>query len=250
MRFLVFDTETTCKYPDRANIVQLAYIIVDLNDTDKHIEKKSRNTVISSTSDNHKIDSQLYTTITTRDMIVRPGKNVFISPEATAIHKISHRIAMVKGIPLEHALETFFNDIRTHKPDVIIAHNMTYDATVVKMEADRCERSDLYASDFTKHLCTMKSTTDFCKLSQKPTTNPRALKKRAEEEKRLGHPSYKWPKNDELYEKLFGSRPDHLTLHNALDDVMCTAVCAIELYNRGIISTKDFLTRDDYLAQR
>ena len=233
MRFLVFDTETTSKYPDHANIVQLAYVVIDL----------------VKPSDETK-DSKTYTIVTTRNMIVKPGKNVYISPEVTAIHKISHRTAVIRGIPLEHTLQTFFDDIKLYKPDVIIAHNMSYDATVVKRESDRCGRSDLYAGDFTKHFCTMKSTIYFCKIPHKPTTNPQILKKRAEEEKRLGHSCYKWPKNSELYNVLFGTIPDHITLHNAVDDVICTADCAVELFNRGIISTKDFLTRDDYLAQR
>lgn len=49
-----------------------------------------------------------------------------------------------------------------HEVDIVAGHNVSYDEEVLGYELDRMGRSGEYTPS--KSLCTMKSSTDYCKL--------------------------------------------------------------------------------------
>ena len=66
------------------------------------------------------------------------------------------------------------------------------------------------------YFCTMKSTTEICKLPNKNFPD-----------------KYKYPKLEELYHYIFGKKPENL--HNSMNDAIYTLECLIELDNFELI---------------
>jgi len=179
-RYLFFDTETTGTDHEWDNIVQLAAIMTD------------------------DIGNQLHTI----NCIIKPD-GFTIPKEATTIHGISQAKAMKEGIPITEALQKFLD--MALDVNCAVAHNYFFDFSFLMEELirkDMDKQSDLI-SKLPFH-CTMRSTTEFCKLSYNAK-----------------HKTYKWPKLKELYYELFKSTFDGA--HNALVDVEATIKCFFEL---------------------
>jgi DNA polymerase III epsilon subunit-like protein len=145
-----------------------------------------------------------------RDFIVKPERFV-ISKEAEEIHGVSNKMAIEKGISIRKVLKRFNASVR--KSDIIIAHNNTFDGSVVMSELIR-NKLPLYILD-KEWICTMKSSIDLCKIPNKWNNG------------------YKWPKLEELYMYLFNEKIDGA--HNALVDVKAASRCFFEMKKRGII---------------
>lgn len=190
MKLLFFDTETTGKakninasaenISNWPRVVQLAWQVYDekLNLIEEH------------------------------DFIVKP--NEFVIPsEASAIHKITTEIAYKFGVELNQVLEKFYNSV--NDADLLIAHNFSFDYGVMGSELLRNGFYNILNSK--ESLCTMKSTTEFCKIP--------------------GPYGYKWPTLQELYFVLFN---ESFNAHNALDDIRATARCFWELEYKKVIS--------------
>lgn len=188
--YLFFDTETTglprnYKAPayDTTNwprLVQLAFVLYDYDGTE----------------------------IAQGDYIVKP--NGFTIPEeASNIHRITNEMAINEGLPLSFVLNEFYKLIE--KTTNLVAHNMAFDEKIMGAEFIRSGYSD--PLPFKNRICTMQSTTDFCKI-----------------ENRFG---YKWPKLQELHNKLFGFEFEEA--HNAAADIYATAKCFWELRRLGIL---------------
>ncbi|MBQ9184492.1 MAG: 3'-5' exonuclease [Bacteroidales bacterium] len=196
-RILFFDTETDGLPSDYRfsahwapqnwpHIVQLAWLVMD----DEGNELSSGNTII------------------------RP-EGFVISPEATAIHGISHQRALAEGEALHKVLKKFRRVLEGTYLNV--AHNLWFDANVVAADMSRCGMDDdiLYWPGY----CTMEGTTDLCKLPFATEVHPDA--------------EYKWPKLSELHDFLFGC--GFQGAHDAMNDVRATAKCFWELYRRKLI---------------
>ncbi len=139
--------------------------------------------------------------------VIRP--NGFIIPkEASDIHKITQDEALAVGENLELVLNNFYIDVNDSA--VVIAHNISYDEKIIGAEFIRNNMKNII--DSKNKVCTMKSTTNYCKIQ--------------------GPYGYKWPKLIELYEKLFD---EEFNQHDALDDIRATARCYWELKRRGIL---------------
>ncbi|MDD3721279.1 MAG: 3'-5' exonuclease [Lutibacter sp.] len=188
--YLFFDTETTglpknYKAPasDLNNwprLVQLAYVFYDYDGA----------------------------IITQGDYIVKP--NGFTIPEeASNIHRITNKMAISEGLPLSLVLNEFYKLVE--KTTNLVAHNMAFDEKILGAEFLRSGYSN--PLPFKNRICTMHSTTDFCKIKN-----------------RYG---YKWPKLSELHIKLFGF--DFEEAHNAAADIHATAKCFWELKRLGIL---------------
>ena len=183
MKILFFDTETTGKPKDWnasvnnlsnwPRLVQLAWQIYDYS---------------GSLVEEH-------------DHIIKP-EGFTIPLEATKIHKISTEIANDKGQSLIKVLKIFFNSV--DQVDLLVAHNIDFDYKIMASEFIRNGLDDNLISK--KKICTMKTTTQFCKID--------------------GPYGYKWPKLEELYYHLF---KDNFNAHNALDDIRACARCFWEL---------------------
>lgn len=148
------------------------------------------------------------TRIAFRDHILKPEG--FVIPEnAAAIHGITTEKALKEGRPAAEVLEEFSGAVR--KAACLVAHNMDFDEKMVRVELLRFGMPDALAG--VRKLCTMKSSTGYCKIP--------------------GPYGDKWPKLSELHIKLFEA--DFEDQHNAASDVLCCAKCFFELRRRAII---------------
>jgi DNA polymerase III subunit epsilon len=191
--FLFFDTETTglprnYKAPltDSANwprIVQLAWVLYG--------------------TDGEELASQ-------SDIIAPDGW--VIPPDM--IHGISHEQAVAEGQPLVAILADF--TAAANRATTLIAHNFDFDRAIVGAEYARLQQPDVFLTR--RALCTMKATTDFCRIPS-PTGW-----------------GYKWPKLIELHRALFGEGFDGA--HDALADVRATARCYWELRRRRVVPSE------------
>ena len=190
MNYLVFDVETTNllpksrPHPSRSelypHIVQIGWMAVD--------EKKQEKRKFSAT--------------------IRPN-GYKIPAESVKWHRITTEKAMREGKPLLGILQEFEKEVK--KADYIVAHNAEFDSLMVAAE---CYRSGIpdFLRDREIH-CTMKSSTDLCRLP--------------------GKYGFKYPKLAELYYFLFRKDPaNKKKLHDALEDVKVTQQCWEKLRRR------------------
>ena len=187
-QILFFDTETTglpryskAHFSDLGNwprIVQLSWVIAH---SDGEIKK-------------------------TEDNIIKP-EGYEIPKEAANVHGITTEIAIEKGSDLTQVLETISEDIE--EAQLLVCHNLSFDLPILKSELHRKKlNTDIRKSTF----CTMKSSTNYCRIPN-----------------RYG---FKWPKLEELYMECFNKPMENA--HNALADVMATQKCYFYLKNEGV----------------
>jgi DNA polymerase III subunit epsilon len=189
--YLFFDTETTglprtyrASIKDLENwprVVQLAWLTY---------------------SNNGKLFSE-------NDYIIKP-EGFIIPKEATKIHGITTKQALVDGHNLNMVLTQFARDVK--KASLIVAHNIDFDEKIITAEFLR-KNINHHLNNKPK-ICTMRSSTDFCKI---PTF----------------YSKYKWPNLRELHTKLFDN--DFEDAHNALADVKACSKCFFELKKQGVI---------------
>lgn len=142
------------------------------------------------------------------DHIVRP--NGFTIPsDASAIHRITTERANDEGVNLIFVLDEFQSQLA--KSTYLVAHNIDFDEKIVGAEFLRSGMTNAIPSK--RHICTMKSTTDFVAIP--------------------GNYGNKWPKLSELHQKLFGM--GFAEAHNAEADINATAKCFWEARRRGIL---------------
>jgi DNA polymerase-3 subunit epsilon len=191
-QYLVFDTETNglprdWKAPitDTDNwprLVQLAWAIYDQHG--QLLERQSH--------------------------IIRPDG--FLIPEdAALIHGISHARALREGVRLAEVLDAFV--LRLHEAELLVAHNIAFDAKIIGAELYRASRPQRL--DHKRQLCTMQASTDYCRLPGR-------------------YGSFKWPTLTELHTTLFDQSFDGA--HDALVDVEACARCFFELQSRGVVA--------------
>jgi DNA polymerase III subunit epsilon len=143
------------------------------------------------------------------DVIVYP-EGFEIPESASSIHGISTERAIKEGIKLQMVMEDFANAIK--KADHLIAHNMSFDEKIIGAEFLRLKWPEKLPK--VPRFCTMLATVDYCQLP--------------------GNYGYKWPKLNELHNKLFGE--DFQEQHNAASDIQATVKCFYELKRLNIIS--------------
>ena len=129
------------------------------------------------------------------------------------------------GIPFSQLFDSFMVDLR--RCTKIVAHNLAFDWGVIEhelrvrgMHGPIAEFNELMKS---KSFCTMKTTTDMCRLPSKS----------------VYFKGFKYPKLSELYAHLFGAPPDEEQLgklHDAMVDVRVLQLSYQELCNRGLVS--------------
>lgn len=205
MKVLVFDTETTglpekgASIYDKSKwpyIIQLSYILYDLSNNSALIKNN----------------------------YIKTDKSVIITPESFNIHNISREILDSRGINIVPALTEFNECLK--RCDVVVGHNISFDKRLIFVE---CFRHNIkqYFTQFINNkqivkleFCTMKNTTQFCKLERLTKTN---------------QVYYKNPKLSELYSLLFPEESLPTDLHNSLIDVALTLRCYLKyVYNFDI----------------
>jgi len=143
-----------------------------------------------------------------RNYIIRPVGFV-IPHEVIRIHGITNELALAKGFPLIDVLNEFI--VAMDKASHLVAHNISYDLNILGAEGIRTQIKIPF--DKMVHICTMRSSAEFCKIP--------------------GTYGYKWPNLNELYLTLF--REPIQNGHNALVDVNACARSFFELKRRGAL---------------
>jgi DNA polymerase III subunit epsilon len=146
--------------------------------------------------------------IVEQEHIIKP-EGFVIPDDAAEIHGISTERAMEEGKALDFVLDTFLEDLEsvTH----LVAHNISFDEPVVAAEYIRRGQENPFRGK--KKICTMKRSTNHCKIS--------------------GPYGYKWPTLSELHRHLFGR--DFEGAHDAGYDLRAMVRCYRELKRRGVV---------------
>lgn len=205
MKVLVFDTETTGLLPkihkgenklDYINeypyIIQFSFILYD--------------------SDNHNI-------VENHDYIIKLPMNTKISKKSIELHGIDAEKSLNEGRDIIEILDIFDNVLS--KSDVVIAHNYSFDETMVQIEYIRNEKKCNLDKSKNNIYCTMENSVDLCGLV---ATN------------RVG--TYKkFPRQNELHMKLFHCIPENL--HNSYNDILVCLRCYFKMQHDVDICNKN-----------
>jgi DNA polymerase III epsilon subunit-like protein len=122
----------------------------------------------------------------------------------------SNEKSEAEGVPIIDALNFF--KFHHKDADLVVAHNLDYDAPVLGAEILNAGMKLGMKPKF----CTMKATIDFCRLPF-----PK------------GGKGFKFPKLEELYKVLFDKEMSGA--HQAIADTEACADCYFELLKRGLI---------------
>lgn len=147
--------------------------------------------------------------IETKEYIIRP-EGFTIPQESSRIHGISTEIALKEGIELSIVLNELYQKITSSS--ILVAHNISFDEKILGAEFLRHRIPN--ALDLKRKICTMKSSVNFCAIPNQ-------------------YGKYKWPKLEELHQKLFQKGFDNA--HNALADIQATADCFWKLKELKVI---------------
>lgn len=140
--------------------------------------------------------------ISSNDYIIKPdGYQIPLS--STRIHSITQSSALSTGHDLKTVLTNLSDSIQNAQ--VLVGHNIEFDLNVIGAELYRMNINNSLSSK--KKFCTMKSTKEFCAISNSY--------------------GYKFPTLQELYYKIF--KNPFTGAHNALADINATAKCFWEL---------------------
>lgn len=150
--------------------------------------------------------------------LVKPDGWV-IPQEVVEIHGITTEMCEKDGISIHEVLSIFNKDSLDCR--TFVAHNVEFDKNVVSCEYHRIELTMSFVDGLQipythpdcSIYCTMKASTNFCRLPGSPFRG-----------------QFKWPKLVELHEKLFGVGFEGA--HAALTDVQAMAKCYFELQRR------------------
>jgi DNA polymerase III alpha subunit (gram-positive type) len=145
--------------------------------------------------------------------IIKQEKEV---PErAYSVHGISKEKSITEGVDFNEMAEKLIFDIK--KCDVFVAHNARFDFVI--LQAELLKNNFRFSLKKMKIYCTMLNTSNMCRI--KKTT---------------GNSGYKWPKLEELVQKVFiGNCDNKLTIpgvHDAEVDVKLTAKCFFKLQRK------------------
>lgn len=147
----------------------------------------------------------------TKTKIIYPD-GFSIPNESIKVHGITQEKAETEGSVLSDVLDEFYNDFKVC--ELVVGHNISFDIHVIASELIRLgrnqERDELESCPT---VCTMKGTTDFCEIP--------------------GFYGYKYPKLQQLFNKVFGINFNDA--HDAGADVEATCKCYHELKKRGIL---------------
>lgn len=140
--------------------------------------------------------------------IIKP-EGFEIPEEVSKIHGITQARAIEEGCHLPYVLEDILTALR--EADIVVGHNIAFDRKILGAEFHRAGLED--ALEGKTKSCTMMASTKFCNLP--------------------GNRGPKWPKLQELHNKLFGANFEDA--HDAAADIAATASCYFELIKIGVM---------------
>jgi DNA polymerase-3 subunit alpha len=156
------------------------------------------------------------------DYLIAPPADIVWDAEAEKIHGISLDHARRTGRPAAEVFPEFVNIVR--RADLIVAHNMAFDKTVLICELIRLSPSQSMDWWPRFEYCTCEGTKTLCALPPAPGKKP----------PRPSDP-YKKPKLVELYRHLFPDRAADFPFHSAAGDTECLTQCFLELARRRLV---------------
>lgn len=143
------------------------------------------------------------------DSIIKIPDNAVVSEDSTKVHGITKEDTK-KGVDIITVLDKFNELFKSC--DLLVAHNLQFDSNILKIEYLRNNR-DFIDLRNKEYYCTMQNSKNLCNLE---ATNS------------LG--TYiKFPKLDELHNKLFNVIPQNL--HNSYYDIIISLRCFLMLTN-------------------
>ncbi len=193
MSILIFDTETSglidrrfeAEDPEQPDVVQLAALLCG-------------------------DDGEVLSTVS---CLVRPDLKA-IQPGAAKVHGITQAKANAHGLEAPAVLGAF--GAMVDRADVLVAHNLAFDALVLRTAWHRAFGADFRERLYGKRaFCTMKAMTPVCKI----------LSGRSKHKT-----DYKWPKLSECIDFLFAERLEGA--HDALVDARACGRIYFELQRR------------------
>ncbi len=164
------------------------------------------------------IEDDNYGILAKRNIILKPDG--YSIPEfSTRIHGISNAKAIKEGNDRKQVI--CFLDTVLYNSDIIIGHNVSFDLNTVKAEIIRVKGAEnaLFLKKGHNIIDTMKLGVDICKIPNFSFYSSQAQ-------------SYKYPKLDELYHKLFNKHFDNQ--HDAMSDIQATYDCYYKLKKMSI----------------
>lgn len=170
-----------------------------------------------------------------------------ISPFISQLTGVTKEMCTTIGVPLKRVLEEFYGYY--NNCGIIVAHNLNFDSTVLKMEIERHanESSVINAMKHTMFdkeynldrrkttFCTMMYSINICNImAERPKKNPDAP------------PTYykKFPTLLEFHRFLFGTEPANL--HNSMVDVLVCLRCFLKTCRQIHICEDEF----DYMIRK
>ncbi len=200
MKVLIFDVETTglpergaslknlTKYP---YIVQFSWMIYDASQ--------------------NRVDG-------VNDHIVKIPEHITIPIEASNVHGISNDKMRSEGKDINLVLDIFTKDMLDSH--VIVAHNLSFDKTIVQAEYLRNKRINWLGRHRKVEYCTMRRSLNICNIYKKNMYT--------------GERTKKYPKLMELHHYWFKTVPNNL--HNSLIDIFVCFRCYHQMeYNYDIM---------------
>jgi len=133
--------------------------------------------------------------------------------EAERIHQIPETIVKELGKEPEVVFRSLGDVLKNC--DIVVSHNMMFDKTIIMSEIQRLKEAGVSIDpraiwpNAKKEICTMSHTKEFCGIKF-PNSN-----------------DYKYPKLNELYNRLYDKQYDisGASLHNSKNDVSCLISC-------------------------
>jgi DNA polymerase III epsilon subunit-like protein len=160
-----------------------------------------------------------------RSYVVRPD-GFTIPREATAIHGISTEYARATGSSLQSVLQQLREDCDALHPQIVVAHNASFDLPIVAAEFRRLGISSPLAQ--LRSICTMRSTIALCRIPRQRGTG------------------FKWPTLQELHVRLFARSFDGA--HESAFDLRALFACFSALYRSGYYNADFSLIQTPLMA--
>jgi DNA polymerase III subunit epsilon len=148
------------------------------------------------------------TEITSCEHLIQPV-DFQISKGAIETHGITTEYAQERGADLRPILEEFHRTVK--QANLLIGHNVSFDECIVGAEFLRAGMENVIPNQ--RRRCTMKESTDYCKLP--------------------GKHGYKWPSLTQLHKRLFDK--GFADAHGALADCRACMRCFLRLRELEII---------------
>lgn len=147
--------------------------------------------------------------VETKEYIIRP-EGFTIPTDSSRIHGITTERALDEGKDLRIVLNELHEKITSS--EIMVAHNISFDEKILGAEFLRQNMLNIIANK--KKICTMLASMNYCAIPNQ-------------------YGKYKWPKLEELHQKLFLKGFDNA--HNALADIQATADCFWKLKELKVI---------------